>query len=273
MGEESKYFGGPEGDVPEYNQTDDMEINRLKSTYGVYANVEDELEVVENDPVSLSVVLKTGWAFVHGAWYHNKTDPIVKTLGAADPDHPRIDRIVLRLDTTEDFKISSEVLEGTPGADPDPPELTQEAATYEISLAQVLVGATETSVSDAEITDEREYVTVPSTIEQSLIITQTTSSATPTPARASKKTLLEITALAAAAEFQTPSGTPQNGDQIFISVTDDGTGRALTYVVIYDDPYSASFYDTTTAGKTIFMHLMYSSARTKWELLSADEEA
>lgn len=109
--------------------------------------------------------------------------------------------------------------------------------------------------------------------EQSVITTSITSSATPTPARASKKTEYIITALEEAAEFGAPSGTPVNGDLLFISVTDDGTGRALTYNAIYDDPYSAELPAATTANKTILMLFRYSSARTKWELLFVDEEA
>ncbi len=109
--------------------------------------------------------------------------------------------------------------------------------------------------------------------EQSLIITTITSSATPTPARASKKTELEVTAQAADAKFGAPSGTPVNGDLLFISVTDNGTPRALTYNAIYDDPYSAELPTTTTANLTILMLFRYSSARSKWELIFTDEEA
>lgn len=117
------------------------------------------------------------------------------------------------------------------------------------------------------------YGLVADTDEQEMVITSITSSATPTPARASKKTELEITALAAGAEFAAPSGTPVNGDLLFISVTDDGTTRALTYNAIYDDPYSAELPTDTTANLTILMLFRYSSARTKWELLFTDEEA
>jgi hypothetical protein len=109
--------------------------------------------------------------------------------------------------------------------------------------------------------------------EQSTITTTIASSATPTPARASKKTEYEITALSEAAEFGEPTGTPANGDLLFISVTDNGTTRALTYDAIYDDPYSAELPTDTTANLTILMLFRYSTARTKWELLFTDEEA
>ena len=160
MSEDSKFFGGPAGFIPEYNQSDDMEINRLMFISGVYSSLENKLEVVETDPVALAVQIKTGWAFVYGAWYHNYTTPITKSLAAADPTYGRIDRIVLRLDTVTNFKISIEVLTGTPAASPAAPDLTQTASIYEISLAQVLVGAAVTSVNNSKITDERTYAAV-----------------------------------------------------------------------------------------------------------------
>jgi hypothetical protein len=155
--ETSRFFGGPAGAIPEYNQTHDAEVYRLMFSYGVFDNVENKLAVTETDPLSLGVKVDTGWAFVHGFWYHNDS-ALTKSLGAADPVNPRIDRIILRLDTVTNFKISCEVLEGTPAAEPTAPSLTQSGGIYEISLAQVLVGAGVTSVSNANITDERDFV-------------------------------------------------------------------------------------------------------------------
>jgi len=275
--EYSRFFGGEEGSEPEYNQTQFAEVLSKIFTDGVFTDVLNELEVVECDPVALAVRVNTGEAWIQGFWYQN-TAYLTKSLAAADPDNPRIDRIVLRLDTVTNFKISVEVLTGTPAGSPSAPTLTQTAATYEISLAQVLVEATVTSIANAKITNERTYAAVTGAAvdtdldEQSLVITSTASSATPTPARASKKTELEITALAEAATFGEPTGTPANGDLLFISVTDNGTGRALTYNAIYNAPYNSPLPATTTANKTLLMLFRYSSARTKWELLFVDVE-
>ena len=155
--EASRFFGGPEGAIPEYNQTHDAEVYRLMFSYGVFSDIENELVVTETDPVSLNVKVDTGWAFVHGFWYHNDS-ALTKSLGAADPTLDRIDRIVLRLDSTTNFKISCEVLAGTPAASPSPPSLTQTDAIYEISLAQVFVEAGVTSINNSKITDERNFV-------------------------------------------------------------------------------------------------------------------
>ena len=112
-----------------------------------------------------------------------------------------------------------------------------------------------------------------SVLEESMVKTTLASDATPNPARTSKKTYYELTALSEAAVFAAPSGSIANGDQLFASVTDDGSAWGLTYNVIYDDPYTPDLPSTTTIGKTILMLFMYSSARTKWELTYTDEEA
>ena len=157
MTQYSRFFGGPEGAIPEYNQTHDAEVYRLMFSYGIFSDIENELVVTETDPVSLGVKVASGWAFVHGFWYHNDS-ALTKSLGAADPALDRIDRIILRLDSTTNFKISCEVKAGTPAASPSPPSLTQTDAIYEISLAQVLVEAGVTSVNNSKITDERSFV-------------------------------------------------------------------------------------------------------------------
>ena len=160
----SRFFGGPVGDVPEYTQPQFAEVLEKIFSNGVFDNVDNELEVVETDPIALAVRVNTGEAWINGFWYQN-TAFLTKSLGAADPTNPRIDRIVLRLDTVTNFKISIEVLVGTPGAAPVAPTLTQDASTYEISLAQVLVGTGVTSIADAVITDERTYAGVPKAIK------------------------------------------------------------------------------------------------------------
>ncbi len=296
--ETSRFFGGPEGSVPEYTQPQFAEVLSKIFSDGVFPDIDNELEVVECDPVALAVRVNTGEAWIQGFWYQN-TAYLTKSLAAADPDNDRIDRIVLRLDTTTNFKISAEVLTGTPAGSPAAPALTQTSSIYEISLAQVLVEAGVTSISNAKITDERDFVEskgLASVVsikvdtinentsnagvtvdgvkpkEQSIITTSITSSATPTPARASKKTEYIITALEANATFGAPTGTPANGDLLLITVKDNGTARTLAFNEIYTAPYSAAKPTTTTISKTLIMLFRYNSASSKWELLYTDME-
>lgn len=98
-----------------------------------------------------------------------------------------------------------------------------------------------------------------------------TSSATPSPVGSSKRNEYYITALAAAAEFAAPSGTPANGNMLMIRVKDDGTARALTYNAIYDG-FDDTLPATTTISKTLYMLFVYNSVSEKWEMLSTKEE-
>lgn len=102
--------------------------------------------------------------------------------------------------------------------------------------------------------------------------TSITSSATPTPTGDRKKNELYVTALAEAAEFAAPSGTPANGNQLIVRVKDNGSARALTYNAIYRgivDDLPA----TTTISKTIYMGFQYNSADSKWDMIAMVEEA
>lgn len=102
--------------------------------------------------------------------------------------------------------------------------------------------------------------------------TSTASSATPTPTGDKKVNELYITALAAAAEFQAPSGTPANGNRLIIRVKDNGTARALTYNAIYSGIVD-TLPSTTTISKVLYMGFIYNSTTSKWEMVAKTEES
>ena len=99
------------------------------------------------------VTVKTGKAWINGYFYYNTGDLSV-TLSTADGVLNRIDRIVVRWDLSE-RAISVRVKSSTPSASPQPPGLRRDADAYELCLADVLVGAGVTAVSQANITDRR----------------------------------------------------------------------------------------------------------------------
>lgn len=105
------------------------------------------------------------------------------------------------------------------------------------------------------------------------IVTEIADSATPTPARASFKTMLVITALDSAAELRNPTGTPVMGDLLWVSILDDGTGRALTYDTEFVTKCSSSLPSTTTAGKELNMLFKHNDNDNEWGLIATDEEA
>ena len=100
--------------------------------------------------------------------------------------------------------------------------------------------------------------------------TSIASSATPTPTGGSKRNEYYITALAEAAEFAAPSGTPANGNMLLIRITDDGVARDLTWNAIYDGTL-ADLPTTTTISQTMYLLFIYNSGGSKWELISLGE--
>lgn len=105
--------------------------------------------------------------------------------------------------------------------------------------------------------------------ELSTIITTITSSATPTPVRASTRTVLKITAQSEDFELQNPTGTPVEGDLLKVEVTDDETGRAITYDTDYADG-TAKRATTTTASTRLMQIFEYSGSSWKCEHSAED---
>lgn len=123
---------------------------------GVSREVGGSLEVTEQSPAALGVEVALGVARANGWRFEVHTSAETVSLDTADGSDDRIDRIIIRVRTgssNRDAILTK--LTGTPAGSPSAPSLTRSGDTYEISLAQVLVGAGVTSVSNSEITDER----------------------------------------------------------------------------------------------------------------------
>lgn len=102
------------------------------------------------------------------------------------------------------------------------------------------------------------------------------SSATPYPSSdgtntGTKVNHFTITALAAAAELQTPVGSWSDGDTLTIRIKDNATARALTYVASYR-AIGVVLPDTTTISKTLYLRCYYNSAAVKWDVLGVSQE-
>lgn len=121
---------------------------------GIVHNDGTELAVGPTVPAAMSVSVGTGMALIQGRYYINDSD-LMLNVEAADPSHPRIDRVVVRLEATPGRTIHAVVKKGTPAPSPVPPGLTRTAETWELSLAQVRVEAGATSIVAGKITDER----------------------------------------------------------------------------------------------------------------------
>lgn len=142
----------PDGSVDREYSADDF-VQYLASIVGdgVFPNPSTNLQVMASS--GLTVIVKTGQAWIKGRKMRNTTD-LSLTLDAADVLYNRIDRIIFGYDTSErDFFI--EVLKGTPALSPVAPTLTRTASRMEFCLADILVTAQTSSISQEDITDTR----------------------------------------------------------------------------------------------------------------------
>lgn len=101
----------------------------------------------------------------------------------------------------------------------------------------------------------------------------TTSSATPTP-NADTTDIYTLTALAEAAEFGAPSGTPTNGQTLVIRIKPDATPRALTWNAAYVAGGTA-LPSTTVASKILTIGFIYNTDNSlnKWMCVASAQEA
>lgn len=107
---------------------------------------------------SMTVNAAKGAAMLNGVWF--KSDAIENLTIAAAPlmgsGDNRIDMVIARI-TYASKSGELAVLTGSAAPAPVPPTLTQTAVTYEIPLAEVYVAEGVTVVTNANITDKREF--------------------------------------------------------------------------------------------------------------------
>jgi len=147
------FFNSVNGDR-KYN-ADDISNYFLKLiSNGVFATPADAMQVQAGS--GLTVQVSAGWGFINCKWINNSA-PYLITLDAADVALNRIDRIVLRLDPTTAVRtITIAVKKGSPASNPQPPSLTRTVGgVWELSLAQIAINAGATTITQADITDER----------------------------------------------------------------------------------------------------------------------
>ena len=101
-------------------------------------------------------------------------------------------------------------------------------------------------------------------------VTSITSSATPAP-DVDTTDLYLITALAEAAVFGVPTGTPVQGQKLIIRIKDNATAHALSWNAIYR-VIGTTLPLTTVISKTLYLGFIYNSTDTKWDLLAVGQE-
>ena len=153
MAERAYFFNSTDTDPRLYDAEDFAKYFKRFLLDGVYDDG-DEL-VVTADGSGMFVTVGTGSAFLDGHLYINDA-PLQINLDATDPSLDRIDRIVLRLDRTQDVRnIFATVIKGTPAASPTLPALRKDEYVYDFPLAQVRIIKGKSYVDATQVTDVR----------------------------------------------------------------------------------------------------------------------
>lgn len=133
---------------------------RYKFDSGVFAQDTDGCKVTSANS-GLSVNINIGHALIQGR-FKEINEIVTLTPATASQTLPRIDRVILRMDNTISTRdIVPMILSGTPDDNPQPPALTLTENIYDISLAQIYVNTSATTITNANITDERDFCVMP----------------------------------------------------------------------------------------------------------------
>jgi hypothetical protein len=122
---------------------------------GVIKGKLNELAVYA-DSTGMQTKIKTGQAHMQGHFFQSDAEETL-AIATANSSNPRIDRIVVRLDYTSD-SVQLAVLQGVPAVSPTAPALTQNSTRWEISLAQIYIGANVSTITAGNVTNERNFV-------------------------------------------------------------------------------------------------------------------
>lgn len=133
-------------------------------------------------------------------------------------------------------------------------------------------GSTNISIASTDLSDTASIVLLTST--QTLTnkrmtprIGTTTTSATPTPTGDSADQYT-VTALNTNATIAAPTGTPTDGQDLWLRIKDDGNVRTLTFNAAYRFSSDLAAPTATVVSKTLYMRFKYNSADSKWDCLA-----
>ena len=133
-------------------------------TDGIFELIGDALRVINASGMTITVGVGKAW--FDSTWTKNDAN-LVLAIAASHISLPRIDAVVLEIDTSDAVRANSiKVLTGTPASSPEPPTLTNTAEVHQYLLAYVDVIAGETNLSMDDVEDLvgsvfTPYVTVP----------------------------------------------------------------------------------------------------------------
>jgi hypothetical protein len=155
MAEKSLFFNSAPGDERTYQASDFASyFGNVLSTGLLHTDEIPALEV-KCEGTDLRTYVEPGKAIMQGYAYEN-TSNLYLDHALPEATLDRIDRIILRLDKRNQSRfIKLFVVQGVADDNPVPPALTRDEFIHEISLAHIRVRANTSTLSPADLVDER----------------------------------------------------------------------------------------------------------------------
>lgn len=151
--EKSGFFNSNGGDR-KYNAADFAAYFGDLVSNGIFYRSADNLRVVPaTGSAGLNVTVYPGSGWINGYHYEN-TAPLTLQIGTANGINPRIDRVVLRWDNVA-RSMNLAILPGVASAVPVAPDLTRNADTWELGLADISVAQAASTITADNIADTR----------------------------------------------------------------------------------------------------------------------
>lgn len=136
-----------------YNDEDFCHYLKELVGNGVFPTPSTQFAVTNGSNMDISIA--PGEAWLEGRKV-SSDEAVTMTLDSSDPIFPRIDRIVVRTDSTTSVRAGVlDILKGTASNNPVAPELTRNDDIYELCLAEIRIAPGVTSISAIDISDTR----------------------------------------------------------------------------------------------------------------------
>lgn len=119
---------------------------------GIFQNIGNHLAVTA-DGTNMYVSVGSGRAWFNHTWTNNDTEYPIE-VEQSEVVLSRIDSVVLEVNSEESVRNNTiKILKGTPSSTPVAPELTNTTAVHQYRLANILVEANVTTISQGNITN------------------------------------------------------------------------------------------------------------------------
>lgn len=154
---DSEIIGYDEEDMPIFDRAESSDFTAIFLSCiisdGVLAQPGDCFQVIAHEGMNLRI--RPGFGMIKGRFAMDKQEADLY-ISQAPRSYKRIDRVILRVNYLERL-CEIVVREGIPAANPKPPDLVRPSSGdyYELCLANVVVNANQTVITQANITDTR----------------------------------------------------------------------------------------------------------------------